>query len=512
MLKQAQILTDDPTKLQEMVVLRDQEIDLLREQVRLLKAKLFAPKSEKWDVAERSLQGVLFEVEDEPEIEPEDDEKETVIVRRRKKRGRKALPEHLPREIIVHDLEPQEKICACGSEMKQFGEEATEELDYQPAVLKVLRHVRYKYACGVCQGVGSDEGAVKIAPAPARMIPQSIAAPGLLAQVITAKFADGLPFYRVERQFKRLGLDLKRATMCNWAYKVAQRMEPLWDMLLKRAKAHSWLQMDETTVQVMGEQGRPNRTKSFMWVIRGGPPDTPIVYYAYHPTRSASVPKKLLEDYQGIVQTDGYEGYGFLDKQSGVCHAGCWEHARRKFLEAIKGHVKRKRAKKLHAEIALEKIGRLYRIEREAKRLALTSDQLLALRKERAEPLVHELHAWLVDLSLKAAPKSLLGKAVAYTLAQWSRLRAYLENGDIPMDTNLVENGIRPFVLGRKAWLFSGHPNGAKASAIIYSMVETAKANGWEPHAWLTHVFNRLPSAQTDEDLSALLPTVPPTT
>ena len=275
--------------------------------------------------------------------------------------------------------------------------------------------------------------------------------------------------------------------------------------MLADVKKHPYLQIDETTVQVLSEPGRKNTSTSYMWVIRGGPPDRPIVLYKYHPSRAAHVARDLLEGFTGVVQTDGYEGYSFMDQEnSGFIHAGCLVHARRKFTAIVKAAGKQR--KKGYTDKVLALFTKLYRIERLAKDEDLDIQALVERRQRDSKPLMDQLHRLLLELHGRTPPAGMLGAAVAYTLKQWPKLGVFLDNGMIKLDTNDVENAIRPFVCGRKAWMFSGHPAGAEASAILYSLVETAKASGWDPYRWMVHVFDRLPAASSEDEIRALLP------
>jgi transposase len=262
--------------------------------------------------------------------------------------------------------------------------------------------------------------------------------------------------------------------------------------------------MDETTVQVLKELGRSPSSKSFMWVCRGGMPEQPAILYHYAPSRSSQVAASLLIDYKGVVQTDGYAGYDFLNVQKDVFHAGCWSHARRKFTEAAKGAGKDKKPGSV--DVALGYIRRMYEVESEAKRQNYSSAQRVELRRRKAKPILDDFFKWLSKKSLQVVPKSLLGMAVNYTLKQWDRLVVYLDHGDVTPDNNLAENAIRPFVIGRKNWLFAGTPEGAQASACLYSLIETAKANRLEPYKYLRHLFEKLPFASSEEEYAALLP------
>ena len=485
--------------------------EYLEKQNSLLRARLFGRKSEKQAADADDKQLLLFdEAEDITEDSPETEEKISVAGHSRKKGGRKPLPKDLPRVDVIHDIPEEEKKCACGCEMSRIGEDISEKLDIIPAKMQVIRHIRYKYACKQCEGVESEQGAVKIAPLPPQLIPQSIATPGLIAYILTAKFADGLPFYRQEKQFSRIGVALPRATMANWTIQTAKRCQPLIDGLIQEIRSGPLIGMDETTVQVLNEPGRSNTSKSYMWVFRGGDPDKPALIYQYHPTRSGEVPKNLVNGYQGYIQTDGYKAYNFLDQTEGIVHIACWAHARRKFHEVIKARKPTKKGKPQKpgsAEKAMSFIGKLYQVESRADKAELSPDQRCELRQAEAVPILEAFKKWLDKRSQQTPPQGLLGIAINYTLGQWDRLTSYVQDGRLRPDNNLVENAIRPFVLGRKNWLFSGHPRGADASAAIFSLIETAKANGLEPYAYLRYIFEQLPLTDgAPEEYKKLLP------
>jgi len=505
-------LPDDIPVLKDMVVSfaeekrrYEKENKLLREQVLLMKSKIFGRKSEKFS-AEESIQQLLFdEAADEVEEEKAQDEQTIEVpAHTRKKRGRKPLPEHLPRVEVVHDLSEEEKVCACGKIMDRMGQEISEKLDIIPAKIQVIRHIRYKYACKNCEGVDSDGPTVKIAPVPAQIIPKGIATPGLIAYIITIKFVDAVPFYRQEKQFERIGIELSRTNMCSWAIRVASLCGPIMDLLRSEILSGPLINADETTVQVLHEPDRSNTSKSYMWIFRGGPPGKPGLIYQYHPTRNGDVAEAFLDGYKGYVQTDGYVGYNFLAKSDGVVHIGCWAHARRKFMEVVQ--ARGKNDKSGSADVALAYIQKLYRVEHEAKSKGATGDELCHERKLKTKPVLAEFKEWLDKKVLQVPPKSLLGKAIAYTLGQWGRLEKYIDSPYVTPDNNMAENAIRPFVVGRKNWLFSGNPKGAQASATLYSLIETSKANGLEPYSYLRFLFDRLPHAVTEEDHKALLP------
>lgn len=484
------------------------ENKLLREQVLLLRSKMFGRKTEKLPSGDEATQEILF---DEPVVEAEEESSQEepaieVPAHTRRKSGRKPLPADLPRVEVIHDLKEEDKICGCGCMMERIGQETSEQLDIKPAKMQVIRHIRYKYACRSCEGVESEGPAVKTALMPEQIIPKSMASPGLLAHIFTAKFVDAVPFYRQEKQFERLGVEMNRTSMSSWAMKVARLCEPLMEMIHSEILAGPLINADETTVQVLEEPGRSNGSKSYMWIFRGGPPGKPALVYQYHASRSGEVAKKYIDGYRGFVQTDGYAGYDFLDELPGVVHAGCWAHARRKFVEVNQARGKDGKHKAGSADVALGYIQKLYAIEKDAKALELEPEALCRVRQQKSRPVLDEFKAWLDKKALQTPPKGLLGKAVAYTLGQWGRLIRYIDFGFLTPDNNLAENAIRPFVVGRKNWLFSGNPEGANASATLYSLIETAKANGLEPYRYLRYLFDRLPLAYTADEYKALMP------
>lgn len=500
-------LPDDPSLLKQILVdfrnHYDKETGILLEQIRLLRAQLYGRKSEKIVPADVPQPLPLFDM---PEAVGDEDDAEEIHVpgHTRRKRGRKPLPEDLPRVVEIHDIDDADKICPCGCELKRIGEEVSEQLDIIPAKIQVIRHVRPKYACPACEGVKDDGPTVKIAPIHPQIIPKSIVSPGLLAHILTGKFIDHTPFYRQEKQLVRLGVDVSRTSMCRWAMQAASACQPLLNLLDEELLAASFLNIDETTVQVLHEPGRSPTTKSYMWIFRRGDPDKPVLLYQYHPTRSGDVANAFLRDFQGTAQTDGYSGYNFLDYMKGVRHIGCWAHARRKFTDVTKAQGKNRKAGA--ADNALSYIKKLYALERKARDEKYSPGQIYTLRQEKAGPILADFKKWLDRKKLQTPPKGLLGKAVAYALNQWHRLVGYIEDGNLTIDNNMAENSIRPFVVGRKNWLFSGTPEGAEASALLYSLIETAKANKLEPYAYLRYIFEKLPIAATLEDYEALLP------
>ena len=358
-------LPDDPAVLKQMLVDShhhfDKETSILLEQIRLLRAQLYGRKSEKIILQDGPQPLALFDMPEPEGFEEEPEEKIHVSGHSRKKRGRKPLSDELPRKEVVHDIDEKDKICACGCELRKIGEETSEQLDIVPAKVQVIRHIRPKYACPACEGVEDGGPTIKIAPAPAQIIPKSIVSPSLLAHILTGKFVDHLPFYRQGKQLLRLGVDVSRTSMCRWAMQAAEACQPLLNLLEEELLAGMYIQADETTVQVLDEPGRSPTTKSYMWVFRRGDPDRPILIYQYHPTRAGDVANAFLRDFHGTVQTDGYSGYDFLDIREAIRHIGCWAHARRKFTDVTRSLGKNRKTGA--ADRALKYIRKLYGIE-----------------------------------------------------------------------------------------------------------------------------------------------------
>jgi transposase len=353
------------------------------------------------------------------------------------------------------------------------------------------------------------------------LIPKSICTPSLLSHILISKFCDSLPFYRQEQQFHRFGIVLSRGSMCIWAVKVAEKCKRLVELLHHAILSGPLINIDETTFQVLCEPDRRVDSKSYMWVFRGGPPGKVAVLYIYDESRSGSVASEFLGDFQGYVQTDGFSGYDFLDIREGIIHVGCWAHARRKFFDVVKAFVGKSKGKDKgkgknkgkglgKAGEALQIIRDLYAIEKKARDMDLPPELIYEERQKKSKPILDKFKLWLQELAPTVPPKSLLGKALNYTLRQWPRLIKYLDNGILRMDNNLVENDIRPFVVGRKNWLFFDQPGGAEAGATLYSLIETAKANGLEPYHYLLYLFDKLPGldgdSMCDDQLRALLP------
>jgi len=467
----------------------------LTEQLNLALARRYAASSEKFSPDQIWL---FDEAEVDSAAAPDTDADDEIIVaaHKRKKRGRKPLPDSLPRIDVVYELPESERRCDHdGQLLTQIDEVVSEQLDIIPAKIQVIRHIRKKYACSCGQ-------CIKTAPLPAQPIPRSMASPGLLAHVTISKYQDALPLYRQETILQRIGVDIPRATLANWMIKAGELIQPLVNLMQDRLLGYDIIQMDETPVQVLKEAGKTAQSKSYLWLQRGGPPDHPVVLYHYDPGRGAGVAKRLLAGFKGYLQTDGYDGYNAAVAAGHLTHVGCMAHARRKFSEAVKAQGRNKKRGKAHRGLIL--IQKLYRIEKQVRKLE--PEQRHAHRDRHARPILDEMRAWLDQALPQVPPTSATGKALNYLHNEWDKLIRYLDDGRLQIDNNAAENAIRPFVLGRKNWLFSDSVNGVNASANLYSLIETAKANGLEPYAYLRYLFAELPKAETVAAIEALLP------
>ena len=498
-----QLLRNEQLQADQQAVLGKNEqlqlrVTTLEEQLRLAIGIRFASSSEKISPNQMRLFDEA-EVDNDSASEAAADEPDDNIIvpeHTRKKRGRKKLPEHLPRVDVVHDIPEAERCCPHdGAALKAIGEVVSEQLDIIPATIRVIRHIRKQYACDCGQ-------CIKTAPLPPQPIPKSLASPGLLAHITVSKYQDALPLYRQEAILKRIGVKLPRATLANWMIQAGKLIQPLINLLRDRLLGYDIVQMDETPVQVLREPGKTAQFKSYLWLQRGGPPDQPVILYDYDPGRGATVPQRLLEGFKGTLQTDGYSGYNAVVAINGLTHIGCMAHARRKFNDAVKAQGKNKKRGKAHRGLGL--IQKLYQVEKQVRHL--TPEARKIHRQQHAQPILDDMRVWLDEALPQVPPTSLTGKALYYLNSEWSKLIGYMQDGRLEIDNNAAENAIRPFVMGRKAWLFSASVKGVEASANLYSLIETAKANGLEPYAYLRHLFAELPKAQTVAEIEALLP------
>ncbi|HEO8418060.1 TPA: IS66 family transposase [Yersinia enterocolitica] len=479
------------------------KISWLQEQLRLHQSKRFGVSSEKGIPGQLEL--TLFnEVEQEADLASPEPTVETITYRRKKKRGQRQLMlENLPVETIDYRLSDEEQVCSCcGGNLHEMSTEVRQELKYIPAEVKVVKHVRHVYSCRHCEQE-AIEMPIQTAPMPKPVIAGSLASPSMLAHIMSQKYVEGLPIYRQEKHLHRLGITLSRQTMANWMMYGADRwLSKLYSRMHQLLVKLDIVCADETTLQVLQEPGRSALSKSYLWLYRTGVEGSPIILYDYQETRAGENPMNFLKEFKGFLQVDGYAGY---HKVENVTLVGCWAHARRGFTDVLKA-LPTNSIKPVAATEGLQFCNQLFTIERKLKELE--PEERYKQRLEQSKPILDSFLSWLKVQEQHVLPKSGLGKAITYCLNQWDKLVAFLEDGRLEIDNNRSERAIKPVVLGRKAWLFSNTPNGARASAIIYSIVETAIANGLNPYYYLRYLFEQLPNLDlTDHDnLDQLLP------
>jgi transposase len=558
-------LPDDPALLKAMLAellaaLRTsrQEGERLRERLDQLLRRLYGRRSERLHPD----QLLLFTdppAEEDPPLPPTNSEE--AAKPRRKGHGRRQLPKHLPRDRRVYELSEAERLChGCGQARVVIGQEVSEQLDYEPASLMVIEHVRLTYACPCCekqrQAAGpatpappelpatapdatapmlpepepNDPTATPLVPAPAEAdarataaaakpaavstfttaprpsapIARGLAGPGLLAHVIVSKFCDHLPLYRCERMLARFGVTLTRSTLCDWLAQCAVLLRPLWELLRARVLQSRVIQTDDTPVRVQA-QAEVAAHQGRLWV-QVGDADHPGLVYFYSPNREGQWPQTFLADYKGFLQGDAYAGYDALFTTGAVVEVGCWAHARRKFYEAQNTDPE-------NALHALGVIRQLYAVEREASEQANQQELSraefealrLRLRQEKSVPLLKSLGEWLEKQATLALPKSPLGEAVGYARNQWVALQVYTTAGFLEIDNNAAERALRAVAIGRKNYLFFGSDVGGETAAVLYTFTQTCQALGVEPWRYLRDVLGRLPS-HPPERLAELLP------
>lgn len=455
-----------------------------------LKRLIFGSKSERF-VAAANPQQTILDL-DIPADKQEEKLQNISYARRQAQRhkavctGRMAIPADLPRVDIV--IEPKEDLTGC----VKIGEQITEELELDPARIYVNRYIRPKYAKANGQGVVIGE-------LPTRPIEKGIPGPGFLSAIITDKYLDHLPLYRQMKRYERMGVKLNDSTFSDWVQAAAKLLEPLYHELKRQALSENYLQADETPIKVLDPSKNGTTHRGYYWVYHS--PHKKLVLFDYRQGRGREGPTEILKGFKGFLQTDGYGVYDDFDKNP-ITQINCWAHARRMFDESLTNDQGR-------SEFVLTKIQQLYQIERHARQLQYSHEQRYELRQEKSLPLLGELQLWLQENIQLVLPKSLIGKAIAYTMVRWEKLYRYTQNGMIEIDNNLVENAIRPVALGRKNYLFAGSHQAAQRAAMIYSLLASCKNNGIEPQAWLKNILSVLPDCKMNR-LHELLPATNP--
>lgn len=479
--------------------------EFLKEEIKSLRAFIYAHKSEKWRPEDKKQAYLFNEAEIGSTKETDVLEQITYTRRKKKKSGRKPLSDNLKRVEIIHDLPEAEKFSANGEPLKKISEDIKEELIYVPAKIYVNRHIYPNYVVPTASGSIDGEPEIKSAAKVPSIIERSFASACLLAYLFTSKFMDHLPFYRLERVFARLGVELSRATMCNWAIAISRKLMPLMVYMKRDILAGILIESDDTRMQVFKEKGRQNTDRSYMWLFKGKPPDSggPVIYYKYHSSRSGDVPSRFIRrSFRGALMTDDYGGYNKVAKRPNIIAASCWAHARRKFKKAHDA------AYSENTERALSLIAGLYNVEAEIRNNNYSLEKILKLRREKSLPIIQEFERFCQKLQTQVNPGSLIGQAVSYVMEKstWKKLQAYINYPHIPIDNNMAENFIRPFVLGRKNWLFSGSTRGALASVILYTIIQTAVANGLNPYWYLRYLFEKIPTIKSRQEYKDLAP------
>lgn len=476
-------LRDMVRKQHEQISSHGAEIERLRMIIARLQRLQFGRKSEK---IQRQLEQLELQLEDleartaEEQQQAEQTCSPAVSVDAAVPKVRRALPEHLPREVQTHA--PQHEDCpACGGELSKLGEDVSEVLEYVPARFKVIRHVRPKLSCTKCDVIVQ-------AQAPSRPIERGLAGPGLLAHVLVSKYADHLPLYRQAEIYAREGVELERSTLADWVGRSSELLKPLNEALRQYVMSGRKLHADDTPVPVLAPGNGKTKTGRLWTYVRDDRPagdTTPAaVWFAYSPDRRGEHPRQHLQSFNGILQADAYAGFHHLYEGGRIQEAACWAHVRRKFYELQVAH-----ASPLAAE-ALKRIGELYAVESDIR--GRPPEERLQARTTRAQPLLDSLHQWLQSTLAVVSKKSEIAAAIRYALGRWRALLRYSEDGHIEIDNNAAERALRAVALGRKNYLFAGSDSGGERAAAIYSLIGTAKLNDLDPEAYLRTVLERI--------------------
>ena len=482
----------------------------LNEMLKSLKRNFYGVKSEKAELKDYYENGLFNEAElglhDEETLFEEHAEKVNVSGHTRRSQGRKKLPENLERKVELHDISEEEKICSCGCRLEKIGSEDSEQLVVIPPEVYVRKNIRIKYACKNCKGDERQEAGKVVVTSPFKnpqLLPGSNLSPETLIFLLLSKFLDHIPFYRLSEMFLRLKIQLPRGTMSNWIIGVYERYKPILGFFHELVKGGKLIGIDETTYQVHNEKGRKNTTTSYMWVLRGGLPNKTAIVYIYRETHSAEFLREYLDGFDGVVQTDGLKTYNtHFKNHPDVILAGCMAHARRKFEDAYK------QSKDKTAEKVLYYMRKLYATEDKIRSQEYLKkgliEKIVEIRQKESKPILEYLHGFLSELR-GGLPESIgVGSAIRYFLKEYSKLCKYLDNGYIYIDNNLVENSVRPFVLGRKNWLFSDVPEGAEASAFYYSLIQTFKVNNLNVMDACLKFFSELPGCKSPDEAKSL--------
>jgi transposase len=472
--KKEVILEDKASKLEDKASKLEQRVEELQRLVELLRRMQFGQKRERFE--DPSQTTLPLELEQALLEEQQEVVKEEITYSRSKKKhpGRAKLPDHLPVEEI--EIYPEGDL----SDQLCIGKEITDVLDYVPGHFKIKRYIRYKYAFK-----DNENTKISIGDLPERIIDKGIPSEGLLATILVDKYVDHLPLYRQKQRFAREDIDIASSTIEGWAAQSMDALKPLYEKLVIDIKNQGYLQVDETTIKVLDDKKKNKTHLGYYWVYHA--PISKLVIFNYSPTRASSAALPVLQNFKGYLQTDGYAGYNAYGKKSDITHLGCWAHARREFEKALDND-------KQKAQHALVEIQKLYAVERKAKEQNCNPEQIKELRLKQSLPIMNELGKWMFLQIKLTLPKSQIGKALAYSQTRWDNLSAYLLDGNLQIDNNLVENAIRPVALGRKNYLFAGSHDAAQRAAMAYTFFANCKKNGVNPYSWLKYTLENIQS------------------
>ncbi|MCK5758310.1 MAG: IS66 family transposase [Clostridiales bacterium] len=497
----SQIINENIAITQELLELKAKNA-YYEEQFKLMQKNRFGSKSEKSDKDQLSMfDDMLNEAESQsvPTLNEPDTEQITYT---RKKRTKENLIKNLPVEEVHHEIPKEDRICGdCGHSLHDMGNNKRDEIEIIPAKAIVKRHITHKYSCRNCEETGTKTTIVK-ADSPKPLIKGSMSTPSTVSHIMTQKYMNAVPLYRQEKYMQSLGVNLSRQTMSNWLIKSSKYLEYMYKRLHIHLLGQDIIHADETPVQVLKEENRKAKQKSYMWLYKSGKYENQIVLYDYQPSRSHINPKTFLRGFKGYLQTDGYTAY---EKLNNVTRVGCMAHVRRKFKDAM-NILSEEYHKDSMAGIGLAYCNRLYSIEKKLKDMSL--EERSKKRAELSLPGFEEFQKWVKEQMSDSLPKSTYGKAITYANNQLPKVKNYLMDPRLNIDNNSAERSIKPFVIGRKNWLFSNTPRGAKSSAIIYSIIETAKENNLRTHEYLKYLLTQLKDMESysDEKLDKLLP------
>lgn len=519
--QEVELLRAQRQQLLEQQKHKDRTIDQLQHQLQYLLRRLFGRSAEKLDPKQLQLFNTLLNelAPSTPAPVSTPESAPPPVARSTSGHGRRRLPASLPRQKVIHDLPEEQKPCPCCGKLRHvIGQEVSEQLDFVPAKLTVIEHVRLKYACPACEAQAAETGPqIRTAEKSLAPIEKGLAAPGLLAYVIVSKYSDHLPLHRLEHILERHGIPIARSTLCDWAAQCADVLRPLHDLMVQRVLQSKVIHTDDTPVDVLDRQRTQTRTGRF-WVYLGDP-DHPFTVFTYTPSRSRDGPREFLKNWSGYLQADAFGGYdGIYAGQAGghVTEVACWAHARRKFYEARTSDA-------AVSTQALAYIRLLYDVEDAAKEQFRQQDPAApqrplaairrALRQELAVPRLQQFQAWLQAQQAQhggpVLPKSPLGEAITYAFNQWDALTVYTTDGDLAIDNNASENALRRVALGRRNWLFCGSDNGGHTAAVLFSLLATCQRHKVEPFTYLRDVLTRI-AAHPMSRLAELLPATNP--